>query len=258
MEASVTGALNERPAVAATQLSGQLAFKRLSLVRRGLLLLDELDLVVPEGQTLAVMGRSGAGKTTLLRTISGLATATSGTVDKPGGRVPVVFQEPRLLPWRTTRQNVELVLTKDQRHRAAEWLTRVGLADAMNTYPLALSGGMRQRVSIARAFACQEPLLLVDEPFSHLDIVTARQLRADLKRQISATGCTTVWVTHDPAEAAEVAVRTLIMAGPPHGAWKLIDHPEDDRRHVAEQLAQELAHIDKPEAAGVDQLKEVG
>lgn len=220
-----------------------LVFRRLSLVRRGLLLLHELDAIVPRGQVLAVMGRSGAGKTTLLRTVAGLVGPTSGGLERPSGRVPVVFQEPRLLPWRTARENVELVLAKADRGRAAEWLARVGLADATEAYPLTLSGGMRQRVSIARALACQEPLLLVDEPFSHLDVVTARQLRAALLRQLRATdgATTTVWVTHDPAEAAEVAERTLVMAGPPTGAWRFVDHSQHaDEASLAAYLAEEL------------------
>lgn len=227
------------PTPTAGATTAGLTFESLSLSRRGLLLLDALDATVPQGQILAVMGRSGAGKTTLLRTIAGLAAPTDGRVTRPGGRVPVVFQEPRLLPWRTARQNVELVLAKGQRARAADWLERVGLADAMDAYPLTLSGGMRQRVSIARALACEEPLLLVDEPFSHLDVLTAHQLRAELVRQIRAVGCTTVWVTHDPAEAAEVAERTLVMGGPPLGRWKFVDHP--DARGV-ERLAKFLAH----------------
>jgi len=228
--------------------TSSLRLQRLTLVRRGLLLLDGLDLNLEPGQTLAVMGRSGAGKTTLLRTIAGLAPANGGSVARPSGRVPTVFQEPRLLPWRTAMQNVQLVLAKQHQARAAEWLGRVGLADAMHAYPLTLSGGMRQRVSIARALACEEPLLLVDEPFSHLDVVTARQLRQELTRQVATTGCATVWVTHDPAEAAEVAGRTLVMAGPPHGAWKLIEHqrgvsPELLARHLAEELACTEHHV---------------
>lgn len=227
------------PAAPLAGVAAGLRFESLSLVRRGLLLLDRLDAAVPQGQILAVMGRSGAGKTTLLRTIAGLADPTDGHVTRPSGRVPVVFQEPRLLPWRTARQNVELVLAKGRRARAGEWLERVGLADAMDAYPLTLSGGMRQRVSIARALACEEPLLLVDEPFSHLDVLTARQLRAELVKQVRAVGCTTVWVTHDPAEAAEVAERTLVMGGPPRGGWKFVEHPDGQG---VERLAKFLAH----------------
>lgn len=209
---------------AAVAAARGLQFESLHLARRGNVLLANLTATVPSGSTLAVMGRSGTGKTTLVRTIAGLAESQAGRVDRPAGRVPVVFQEPRLLPWRTVRQNVELVLPSGERDRAVEWLVRVGLGDVIDAYPAALSGGMRQRVSIARALACESPIVLVDEPFSHLDIVTADQLRADLSRHLDDTGRTCVWVTHDPAEAAAVAKRTLVMAGPPHGNWHIVDH----------------------------------
>lgn len=242
------------PPVAVGTTQACVRFDDLTLSRRGLLLLSNLEAVVGRGETLAVMGRSGAGKTTLLRTIAGLTHADSGRVERPPGRVPVVFQEPRLLPWRTARQNVELVLPKSKRHLAREWLTRVGLADAMEAYPAMLSGGMRQRVSIARALACEAPLLLVDEPFSNLDVVTARHLRQELTRQVAATGTTTIWVTHDPAEAAQVARRTLIIDGPPTGRWRFVEHPS----HVSEErlaalLASSLTALH--EAAGSEEEK---
>ena len=220
-------------------------FESLYLSQRGKILLRDLSMTVPAGRTMAVMGRSGVGKTTLLRTIAGLIEPVSGRVDRPAGRVPVVFQEPRLLPWRTAQQNVELVLDPDQRGKAAEWLNRVGLPDAADAYPLTLSGGMRQRVSIARALACESPIVLVDEPFSHLDIVTADQLRSDLMRHLSETGRTCVWVTHDPAEAAAVAQRTLVMSGPPHGAWHIVDHnAHSTPEYVAAALADALEQPD--------------
>lgn len=203
---------------------GGLGFEALSVSQRNLLLLADLTMTVPAGSTMAIMGRSGVGKTSLLRVIAGLAEPMSGRVLRPAGRVPIVFQEPRLLPWRTTRQNVELVLPKAERRNAIEWLGRVGLADAVDKYPLTLSGGMRQRVSIARALACESPLVLVDEPFSHLDVVTADQLRTELKRHLAETGRTCIWVTHDPAEAATVAQTTLVMNGPPEGGWQLVPH----------------------------------
>lgn len=207
-------------------LSETLHFESVSVRQRDMLLLSHLTLTVPTGTTMAVMGRSGVGKTSLLRVISGLAKPAAGKIDRPTGRVPVVFQEPRLLPWRTTRQNVELVLPVEERYKALDWLERVGLGDAVEKYPLTLSGGMRQRASIARALACNSPLILVDEPFSHLDIVTANQLRGDLKRHLAETGRTCIWVTHDPAEAAIVAEQTLVMAGPPEGDWRFIRHSE--------------------------------
>lgn len=179
------------------------------------------------------MGRSGAGKTTLLRTISGLGEPDSGTVTRPPGRIPFVFQDPRLLPWRTVQQNVELVLAPDERHRATAWLATTGLADAANMYPLALSGGMRQRVAIARALACHAPLLLVDEPFSHLDISTAAELRQELRDHLRVTNSAVVWVTHNPAEAAEVAQRTVVMSGPPTGSWECVIHANSTRETAA-------------------------
>lgn len=201
-------------------------------------LLAGLSTVVPQGATLAVMGRSGAGKSTLLRAIAGLVQPSSGRVERPAGRVPVVFQEPRLLPWRSALQNVELVVSVEQRDRARQWLARVGLADSADAYPQTLSGGMRQRVSIARALACESPVLLVDEPFAHLDVLTAAQLRTEFTDHLAGLTRTTVWVTHEPGEAAAVAQRTLVMAGPPHGAWQIVQH---DPSHTVEQTAARLA-----------------
>lgn len=193
----------------------------LTLERRGLLLLDRSTLTVSPGETLAVMGPSGAGKTTLLRTMAGLTPTASGTVKRPSGRVAMVFQDPRLLPWRSALKNVELVLPKAQRHKAREWLDRVGLADASHLYPIALSGGMRQRVAIARALACDASLVLVDEPFASLDAETAERLRTMLTDELGQLDRPVVWVTHNATEAGLVASKILEMNGPPDGTWKV-------------------------------------
>src|SRR5690606_19501882 len=133
----------------------------------------------------------------------------------------------RLLPWRKAWRNVELVLDSgtraERRDRAHRWLARVGLADAADVYPTAPSGGMRQRVATGRALARGAPSVLVGAPSSHLDRVTAEALRHELCTNGRAAGSAVIWVTHDPDEALAVADRTLVMAGPPSGAWSIVD-----------------------------------
>lgn len=201
-----------------------LVVRALTARRRGLKLLTELDLTVAPGSILAVQGPSGAGKSTLLRMLAGLARPEGGAVEPPSGRLGMVFQDPRLLPWRSALENVALPLegTSAERHRRAmDWLGRVRLADAANLRPAQLSGGMRQRVSIARALVVEPTLVLVDEPFSALDKALSHELRYEFSGLLRSRNCITVWVTHDPEEAAAVSDRVLEMAGPPNGEWRL-------------------------------------
>lgn len=210
---------------------GDLTVDSLTIAQRRQVLLNDCSFVVAPGEVLAVMGASGAGKTTLLRTVAGLVEPRSGSVSRPAGRVSMVFQDPRLVPWRTALANVELVLPADQKHLAAEWLGRVGLADATTLFPSALSGGMRQRVAIARALACDSGLVLVDEPFASLDADTADRLREMLTEELRLLRRPVLWVTHNAREAALVAPRILHMDGPPHGGWRI----EPVRTDVAPQ-----------------------
>ncbi len=170
------------------------------------------------------MGPSGAGKTTLLRAVAGLTSDAAACMSRHSDQVGVVFQDPRLLPWRTALDNVELVCAPGQTHRARYWLNAVGLSDATGLFPVQLSGGMRQRVAVARALAFDAALMVIDEPFASLDMATAASIRNDLVIHLAKTGRTALWVTHDPAEAEAVASRTLCLAGPPGGAWELKDH----------------------------------
>jgi len=198
-------------------------FDSVDLSLRSLALLRGFSATVGEGETLAVMGPSGAGKTTLLRAVAGMVEPSGGRIVRPAGRVAMVFQDPRLMPWRTAIDNVAVVLPGHDRAPALAWLDRVGLADAANVYPAALSGGMRQRVAIARALAAGAPIVLVDEPFSNLDADTARGLRDDLTTHLRAGRHTVIWVTHNAAEARAVGDRTLTMHGPPAGDWTITE-----------------------------------
>lgn len=166
--------------------------------------LDDLTLDIPTGKTTVIMGPSGCGKTTLLRLMSGLITPTLGNVTRETDSISYLFQDTALLPWLTAAENVNLVLSdnKSTLPLAVEWLSRVGLANEADTYPSALSGGMRQRVALARALSTDAELLLLDEPFRGMDEDLHARMR-ELIRQFRQ-GKTTVIVTHD-AKDAEIA-----------------------------------------------------
>ena len=203
--------------------SRALALSHVDLHRRRRHLVADLSLTVRPGEILGVSGASGAGKTTLLRVIAGAVGGYSGRIQRPDGRLAFVFQEPRLLPWLSARDNVLLTLDRRVPGRfflAEEWLERVGLSDAADVRPPQLSGGMRQRVAIARAMATEPRLLLVDEPFSALDKPLAQSLRDDLQDIVVHSNLVTVWVSHDPDELEQVSALRLHLSGPP-GRWRL-------------------------------------
>src|SRR6195256_417733 len=192
---------------------------------------NELNLDVRPGQMLALLGKTGCGKSTIFNMIAGLTEPTSGTVRVDGrdpfadfdsfrGRIAIVFQNDRLLPWRSAIQNVELGLemldlpAPERRATAQLWLTKLGLAGHENDFPHALSGGMRQRVSIARAFATNANILLCDEPFSALDESNAARLRAEFTRLVKENGKTAVVITHSIGEALEIGDRIVVLKRP--------------------------------------------
>ncbi|MBY0337898.1 MAG: ABC transporter ATP-binding protein [Acetobacteraceae bacterium] len=188
----------------------------------GTLAVQGVDLAIREGDFLALLGPSGCGKSTLLRLIAGLAEPSAGLVSRPDGDgIGFVFQEPTLMPWATAEANVALPLElkgnprREARARAREWLGRVGLAGFERAYPRALSGGMKMRVSIARALVTQPRLLLLDEPFAALDEITRFRLNNDLLELWQRERFTVVFVTHSVFESVYLAHRIVVMAARP-------------------------------------------
>lgn len=191
--------------------------------RGGIRAIDGAELDVGDAEFLSLIGPSGCGKTTLLRVMAGLQAPTSGRVELPagdrrGGAIAFVFQQPALLPWRTALENVMLPLelagrgNRSERRRDAEaMLSTVELAGARDLLPDQLSGGMRMRVSIARALVTEPQLLLLDEPFAALDDMLRNQLGQLVRRLWETRGFTAVMVTHNIGEAVLLSQRIVVM-----------------------------------------------
>lgn len=184
--------------------------------------LDGVSFSVPRGGRVALLGPSGCGKSTILRLIAGLSTPSAGRLRRPEGEeVGFVFQSATLMPWATAEENVRLPLTlkrmraREARGRALAALEQVGLADAAASYPAALSGGMRMRVSIARALVTEPALLVMDEPFGALDEAARFRFNDDLLALWSRHGWTLVFVTHSLYEAVYLSQKVLVMAPGP-------------------------------------------
>ena len=229
--------------------------------RGDLLAVDKLSFEVAPGEIVAVLGKTGCGKSTMFNLVAGLIEPTSGEVAVSGhnpfrdfeafrGKIGIVFQGDRLMPWRTALANVLLgleILDTDPRQAQAVargWLERLGLAGHENDYPHALSGGMRQRVSIARAFAVEPQLLLCDEPFSALDEMTARDLRKEFVRLVRQNGKTAVFITHQISEAMEIGDRVLVCHRPARIAFEARmdrEAPAGTRLEIQEKIMEVLA-----------------
>jgi sulfonate transport system ATP-binding protein len=175
--------------------------------------LDGLDLDLRAGEFVALLGHSGSGKTTLLRALAGLDPAVTGEI-RTGGTPAVVFQDPRLLPWRSVLQNVALGLRdRDPQTRARRALAEVGLEGREDAWPRQLSGGQRQRVALARALVREPDLMLLDEPFSALDALTRVSAQALVNELWQRHQPAVLLVTHDVEESLLLADRVLIVDG---------------------------------------------
>ena len=181
----------------------------LSLAYNGERVIEDLSLHIEKGGRIAIMGPSGCGKTSLLKAVVGLIKAEKGSISLVG-KVAFVFQEPRLLPWLSALDNINAVLSDSPATlaEARKWLEAVGLGDAADKYPAELSGGMQQRLNIARALAYGGDVLLLDEPLKGLDAETKAAV-AELIRSSSA-GKTLLLVTHDEAEAKAFADKIYV------------------------------------------------
>ena len=223
------------PIKAATSGAHQRPLLRLSDVAKtfstGTTALAGIDLTIFPGEFVSLLGPSGCGKSTLLKLIAGLAAPSSGMIDWPqstytadGSPEPAlgfVFQEPTLLPWRTTADNVQLPLLlagvnrQEARERVGEALAQVGLSTFADSYPRQLSGGMKMRVSIARALVMRPKILLMDEPFAALDEITRTKLNDELLQLFARQGLTVIFVTHSVYESVYLSSRIVVMTTRP-------------------------------------------
>jgi NitT/TauT family transport system ATP-binding protein len=200
--------------------------------------LDDLSFTVDENEFLCVLGPSGCGKTTMLRVVIGLQDKQSGVIRisgqeqyAPGRDVCLVFQSYGLFPWQTVIQNVEFGLKiqgvpeSERKEKADYYIDLTGLKGFENHYPHQISGGMQQRVGLARALACQPKLLLMDEPFAAVDLQTRERLQDELLRICEQTSSTVVFVTHSIEEAVYLGTRVIVMSRAPSEILK--DMPVD-------------------------------
>ncbi len=225
--------------------------------------IDDLNLDVAAGEFVTVVGPSGCGKSTVLDLVAGLASPSAGriTVDGvpisgPGLDRSVVFQQYTLLPWRTAAANIEFALEakgglskRERADKAREYLELVGLTEFANRYPHELSGGMKQRVAIARSLSYQPEVLLMDEPFGALDAQTRERLQEELIGIWRRTGTTVIFITHDIDEAVFLGQRVAVMSARPGRIKEVIpvdlqrlDAAETDVR-VSRQFAEHRHHI---------------
>jgi NitT/TauT family transport system ATP-binding protein len=218
--------------------------------RSSLLALDKVSLAVQPGEFVCLIGASGCGKSTMLSLVAGLDTATAGQVSTGGKRVTLMFQEPALFPWLTATRNVELALRArgvpkpERRARATELLETVHLGGFGGKRPHELSGGMRQRVAMARALAQDADVMLMDEPFGALDAMTRDLLHEELDRICAERELTVLFVTHNVREAARLGDRVIVLSSRPGRVIEEIPvdvpHP---RRIDSTEVAEVGAHL---------------
>jgi NitT/TauT family transport system ATP-binding protein len=229
----MSGSVHAGVAISALGVGKQFATRAGTVVA-----LDGIDLTVSAGEFVSLIGPSGCGKSTLLRLVADLDTPTSGELTvfgtsaraaREGQQYGIAFQQAGLLPWRTVRANIELPLElhgvgrRQRRARAEELLALVGLTDFGDHFPHQLSGGMQQRVAIARSLAEQPSLLLMDEPFGALDEMTRERMQTELVRICAESGAAVLFVTHSIPEAVFLSDRVVVMSPRPGRIAAVLD-----------------------------------
>lgn len=216
----------------------------------GVVALQDVSVAFAAGGFTMLLGPSGCGKSTLLRLIAGLDAPDAGQIVFPGGAprpgdIGMVFQDPTLMPWATALQNAALPLRLRGQDTApaAAMLARVGLAEFAAAKPAQLSGGMRMRVSIARALAPRPRLLLMDEPFAALDEFTRHALQDETRALAAESGATVIFVTHSLYEAAYLATRVVLLSPRPGRVARILDFPEPITDRLDAAYADRVARL---------------
>jgi sulfonate transport system ATP-binding protein len=226
--------------------------KKYTIVRQSIEVLNDINLEVADCEFVSIVGASGCGKSTLLKIIAGIETATHGSVvldgkiiTEPSEQCGIVFQEPRLFSWSTVTENIdfgipETIRQADRKKRVLSYVKLIGLGDFTDARPNQLSGGMQQRVSIARALAGEPKLLLLDEPFGALDALTRIQMQLEILRIWEAERRTMILVTHDIDEAIFLGDRVVVMSKRPGTIQEIIPVDLPRPRNRTDQNFQSL------------------
>lgn len=224
------------------KLGAEISIEQLHKFYGEVKVLEDLDLEIQAGEFIAIVGRSGCGKSTLLRLIADLEQPSYGEIKFKSLRnfregispddIRVMFQDPRLLPWKSILHNVQLGLPKDQHNKASQLLDKVGLNEKAELWPSQLSGGQRQRTALARALSHTPRILLLDEPLGALDALTRLDMQNLIEKLWLEQGFTTILVTHDVSEAVQLADRIILL----------------DKGHIAQQFT---VNLPRPRQKGV-------
>ena len=231
-------------------MSEKVLFRNIGMTFGGMRVLEDINLSVRDGEFVCLLGPSGCGKSTLLNIVGGFIAPAEGEVTIDGERVSgpdprriFVFQERGVFPWLTVEQNIGFGLFRqsesEKRERIAHYIQLVGLGGFEHAYPRELSGGMKQRVEVARALAVNPDVLYLDEPFGALDSITRLQMRRELLRIWQAEKKTILFVTHDIEESVQLADRVVVLSARPGRVRRVVEvdipHPRDfsDPRYLA-------------------------